>query len=207
MKKKKEKTKKRKKQIINLAESATFRINENKIINDSIKIYSTQLLQIKEILFKYSVNNNIEEQSLNELKNEFISYFNNLNQEITQLRNSTAKIKQKFMMNTDVIFDELSEDKITLKQSKLDNFLLQYCIREKEDTIEKLKDGIHSAKDYNIFREPKRETETSRSYSENFLDKTNQENQQYLVYESKMFNKYFNRNKKKYQKLKTENMW
>ena len=201
MKKKIEKKNKRKKQILNLAESATSKINENKIITDTINIYSTQLQQIKVILCKYSNHSNITEQSLNELKKEFIYYFNNLHQEILQLRGSTAKINQKFQTNTDTIFDEFSQDKVTYKQSKIDNFLLQYSIKEKDDTIKKLKDGIHSAKDYNIFREPKRETETSKNYSENFLDKSNQENQQYLIYESKMYNKYSNRNEKKLLKI------
>ena len=207
MKKKNLKKQKRKEQIISLAEDAKLKINQNRILSEQIDNYNKHIQMIKSFMNKYTQNNKITENISKDnnknkyIKNEFINYYKELKKFIGELKEATNKVKQKYETNSDIYFDDISGDNLPYRQIFLDYFILSYSIEQKLNIIKKLKESIHFSKDYNIFREPKRETLINTKYGEEFIDDINQEYQRYILYEIKQFNKYHNRCQKKLKKI------
>ena len=200
------KKQKRKQQIISLAEDAKLKINLNKILSEQIDNYNIHIQMIKTFMNKFSQNKKLTENISNENKNkyiksEFIGYHQQLKKFVSDLRESTKKVKKKFQTNNDIFFDDISGDNLSYKQIHLDSFILSYSLEQKLNIIKRLKESIHFSKDYNIFREPKRETLINIRYGEDFIDEINQEYQRYALYEFKQFNKYYNKCQKKLKKI------
>jgi hypothetical protein len=207
MKKKNLKKQKRKEQIISLAEDAKLKINQNRILSEQIDNYNKHIQMIKSFMNKYTQNTKITESISKDnnknkfIKNEFINYYKELKKFIGELKEATNKVKQKYETNSDIYFDDISGDNLPYRQIFLDYFILSYSIEQKLNIIKKLKESIHFSKDYNIFREPKRETLINTKYGEEYIDDINQEYQRYILYEIKQFNKYHNRCQKKLKKV------
>ena len=211
--KKKIKKQKRKEQIIILAEEATTKINQNRILSEQIDNYNKQIQMIKNFMNKHSKNNKPNENLINDNKNndsnnkdifikkEFILYFQKLKHSVDELKEATKKIKQKYEANSDIYFDDTVGDNLNYKQIYIDAFILSNSLEQKSNIIKKLKESIHYSKDYNIFREPKRETLINSRYSEDYIDDANSELQRYALYEFKQFNKYKNKCAKKTKKV------
>ena len=207
MKKKNLKKQKRKEEIITLAEDAKLKINQNRILSEQIDNYNKHIQMIKSFMNKYTQNAKITESISKDnnknkfIKNEFINYYKELKKSIGDLRESTNKVKQKYDTNNDIYFDDISEQNLSYKQMLLDSFILSYSLEQKLNIIKKLKESVHSSRDYNIFREPKRETIINTKYGEEFIDDINQDYQGHILYEIKQFNKYHNRCLKKMKKI------
>jgi hypothetical protein len=207
MKKKNLKKQKRKEEIINLAEEAKLKINQNRILSEQIDNYNKHIQMIKSFMNKYTQNAKITESKIKDsnknkfIKNEFIIYYKELKKSIGELREATNKVKQKYETNSDIYFDDVSEDNLSYRQILLDSFILSYSIEKKLNIIKKLKESVHLSKDYNIFREPKRETIINTRYGEEFIDDINQDYQSHILYVIKQFNKYHNRCLKKMKKI------
>ena len=208
--KKSSKKQKRKEQIISLAGEAKNKINQNRILSAQIDNYNNHIKLIKSFMNKYSENNKLTESLSNDntnskknkfIKDEFKNYYQQLKQSVEELREATKKIKQKYETNNDIYFDDSDGDNLNYKQIQVDAFILSYSLEQKINIIKKLKESIHFSKDYNIFREPKRETLINTKYSEDYIDDINQENQRYCLYEIKQFNKYYNKCQKKIKKI------
>ena len=202
--KKNSKKQKRKEQIITLATDAKTKINQNKILSEQIDNYNKHLQMIKSFMNKYSQKNVISENNPDEnenIKNEFKNYYQQLKKSVEELKEATKKIKQKYETNSDLYFDDVSGDNLNYKQIQVDFFILSYSLEQKLNIIKKLKESIHFSKDYNIFREPKRETLVNPRYCEDNIDDINIELQKYALYEFKQFNKYHNRCQKKIKKI------
>ena len=202
--KKNSKKQKRKEQIISLATDAKTKINQNKILSEQIDNYNKHLQMIKSFMNKYSQKNVISENKPDEnenIKNEFKNYYQQLKKSVEELKEATKKIKQKYETNSDLYFDDVSGDNLNYKQIQVDFFILSYSLEQKLNIIKKLKESIHFSKDYNIFREPKRETLVNPRYCEDNIDDINIELQKYALYEFKQFNKYHNRCQKKIKKI------
>ena len=202
--KKNSKKQKRKEQIISLATDAKTKINQNKILSEQIDNYNKHLQMIKSFMNKYSKNNTITENKPNEsekIKNDFKNYYQQLKKSVEELKETTKKIKQKYETNNDIYFNDASGDNLNYKQIQIDFFILSHSLEQKLNIIKKLKESIHFSKDYNIFREPKRETLTDSRYCDDYIDDLNIELQKYALYEFKQFNKYNNRCHKKRKKI------
>ena len=202
--KKNSKKQKRKEQIISLATDAKTKINQNKILSEQIDNYNKHLQMIKSFMNKYSKNNTITENKPNEsekIKNDFKNYYQQLKKSVEELKETTKKIKQKYETNNDIYFNDASGDNLNYKQIQIDFFILSHSLEQKLNIIKKLKESIHFSKDYNIFREPKRETLTDSRYCDDYIDDINIELQKYALYEFKQFNKYYNRCQKKIKKV------
>ena len=202
--KKNTKKQKKKEQIISLAENAKTKINENKILSEQIDNYNKQILLIKTFMNKYTQNKKVTENIPNEIdkiKNEFKNYHQQLKKSVEELKEITKKIKQKYETNSDIYFDDSSGNNLNYKQIQVDYFILSYSLEQKINIIKKLKESIHFSKDYNIFREPKRETLINSTYAEDYIDDINEEMQSYALYEIKQFNKYNNKCRKKLKKV------
>ena len=207
--KKNKKKQKRKEQILILAEEATTKINQNRILSEQIDNYNKHIQMIKTFMNKYSENNKLTEKMTNDnsnnknifIKKEFQIYFQQLKHSVEELREATKKIKQKYETNSDIYFEDIAGDNLNYKQIYVDSFILSNSLEQKLNIIKKLKESIHSSKDYNIFREPKRETLINSRYSEDYIDGINMELQRYALYEFKQFNKYYNKCAKKLKKV------
>ncbi len=202
--KKNSKKQKRKEQIISLATDAKTKINQNKILSEQIDNYNKHLQMIKSFMNKYSKNNTITENKPNEsekIKNDFKNYYQQLKKYVEELKEKTKKINQKYETNNDIYFNDASGDNLNYKQIQIDFFILSHSLEQKLNIIKKLKESIHFSKDYNIFREPKRETLTDSRYCDDYIDDINIELQKYALYEFKQFNKYYNRCQKKIKKV------
>ena len=124
---------KRKLEIKELAEVATDEINKNKFLSQTLDIYQQQINIIKKILeIKSKLNNNnktdlsinttntsITNQNNNikpnikeTIKNEFLSYYNQLKNSVINLKEINKKFSQKFETNYNKFFDELIYIKI-----------------------------------------------------------------------------------------------
>ena len=206
--KKTSKKQKRKEQIIILAEDAKEKIDQNRILSENIDNYNKHIQMIKSFMNKYSESNKITEklQTNNNnqttfIKDEFKNYFTQLKRSVEDLKESVKKIKQKYLTNSDIYFDDISGDNLNYRQMYMDAFILANSLEQKLNIIKKLKQSIQYSKDYNIFREPKRETLINSKYSEDYIDDINQELQNYALYEFRQFNKYCNKCQKKLNKV------
>ena len=217
---------KRKLEIKELAELATEKINENKILLQTLSIYKQQINIIKQILEKKSklnVSNNLDltnftetntNQKLNvkeiipentniPIKDEFISYYNQLKRSIESLKETNKKLFQKFEINYNIIFDESSLTKLDLNKNRIDIFILDYELKQKNDIIKKLNENLINSRRHTIFREIKRESEINRNTGTNYLNSDNLYLQRDLQIECRNCNKCINRYKIKERKLKT----
>ena len=204
----KEKNSKKEKRILEikeLAEIATQKINENKILNETISIYQSQINIIKEMLDKKSklnINKN-ENENINTLniyssiKKDFLSYYQQLKRIVEVSREIKNKLLQKCEMSNSIIFDDTSLNKLDLNKNRTDIFILDYEIKQKNDIIKKLIESISNSKKHAIFREPKRETETNRNSATNQITSDNLYLQRDLQVECKNYNRCINRHRKK----------
>lgn len=198
---------KRKLEINELAKIATEEINKNKVLYDTILLYQQQLNIIKKIfdikqkfntnesndVIKNSKSNEIKDhnkENLNfSIKNEFLLYYNQLKNVVDELKTANNKLLQKYETNNKIIFDESSLTRIDLDKNRIDIFILDYELKQKNDMIKKLNENIINTKRYTIFREPKRETEINRNKGTDFLNTDNLYLQQDLQYECRNYNK------------------
>ena len=197
-KEKNSKKEKRKLEIKELAEIGIEKINENKFLLETIFIYQSQLDFIKNILDKKSklnFNNSVETSNI--IKNDFLSYYKQLNQLVESLRESNKKLLQKYEKNYNIIFDEWSLNKLDLNKNRIDVFILDYEIKQKNDIIKKLNENVLNSRRHSIFRENKRESETGRNTATNCINTSNLYAQRDLQIECRNYNKCINRIRKK----------
>ena len=201
--KKTSKKQKQKEQIITLAEDATSKIIKNRIISSHINNYNKHIELIKSFMETCNKNNKLTDNNISKtnndisfIKKELDKFLNELKNNIEFLKSETNKIRQKYKSNSEIYFTvDLSN-----KRAKEDAFILSYSLTQKLNIIKKLKESIHSSKDYNIFQEPKRETLIERKMGEENIDSINEDLQRYALYEIKQFNKYYNRTQRKLKK-------
>ena len=196
------KKEKRKLEIKELAEIGIEKINENKFLLETISVYQSQLDFIKNILDKKSkLNFNNSAESSNIIKNDFLSYYKQLKQLVENLRESNKKLSQKYDMNYNIIFDEWSSNKLDLNKNRIDVFILDYEIKEKNDIIKKLNENVINSKRHSIFRENKRESETGRNTATNYINSDNLYAQRDLQIECRNYNRCINRIKKRIKNI------
>jgi hypothetical protein len=197
-KEKNSKKEKRKLEIKELAEKGIEKINENKFLLETISVYASQLDFIKNILDKKSklnFNNSVETSNI--IKNDFLSYYKQLNQLVENLRESNKKLLKKNEMNNNIIFDDWSLNKVDLNKNRIDVFILNYEIKQQNDIIKKLNENVVNSKRHSIFRENKRESETDRNTATNYMSTDNLYAQRDLQVECRNYNRCINRIKKK----------
>ena len=201
--KKLSKKQKQKEKIFSLAEDATSKIIKNKIISSQIINYSKYLEFIKSFINKLSANNKLNDKSINNItnvsliKNELNSFIFNLKCNIELLKSENNKLEKKYKTNHEKYFAVNSSNKIVQE----DAFILSYSLTQKLNIIKKLKQSIHTSKDYNIFQEPKRETLIDIRIGEENIERNNDNLQKLAFNEIKQFNKYYNRTQRKLKKI------
>ena len=206
---------KRKTQIKELAEIATEKINQNRLLLETLSLYQSQINNIKKILDKKSRlsisnnnnnnNNTIESTNIttnsekigtninDAIKNDFLLYYQQLKSSMENLKEINKKLLQKYEMNYNIIFDDSSLNKLDLNKNRIDVFILDYELRQKDDLIRTLNINLTNSQRHTIFREAKRESEINRNTGTNYLTNDNLYLQRDLQYECKHYNKCINR--------------
>ena len=201
--KKLSKKQKQKEKIFSLAEDATSKIIKNKIISFQINNYSKHIEFIKSFIKKLSENNKLNNKSnqnitnISLVKNELNNFIANIKSNIELLKSENNKLEQKYKKNHEKYFTVNSTNKIVEE----DAFILSYSLTQRLNIIKKLKQSIHTSKDYNIFQEPKRETLIDIKIGEENIERNNDNLQRLAFYEIKQFNKYYNRTQRKLKKI------
>jgi hypothetical protein len=174
----------------NYALKAKEQIQISNNLHKIIDLYSNYIKKIKNILFD---KNSIEEN----LKN----IVQNLKNNIEKLQNDNQKLKNKYDIFYKQCTDELEMDRPNLNQSKDDNFILEYSLKQRDFIIQKLKNSIKNAKIYNVFRESKRETYTEISELNSVIKNISEESQFNLILRAKKYNILKEKMKKKRLKM------
>lgn len=203
--------------IKELAQIATEKINENKILSKTLFLYQQKIDAIKSIMNLKNNNENSEikttsnsteikntntDLNLNDsIKNKFITYNEEMKKLHEDLKQSNKKLFQKYQKNNNIAFDETSLQKIDLQKYRTDNFILYYDLKPKNDIIKKLNENVINSRRYSVFREIKRESFVTAINSENYLNNDNLYLQRDLQIECKHYNKCINRLKKKLKNL------
>ena len=201
--KKLSKKQKQKEKIFSLAEDATSKIIKNKIISSQISNYNKHIEFIKSFIKKLSENNKLNNKSTQNItsislvKNELNNFIANIKSNIELLKSENNKLEQKYKTNHEKYFTVNSTNKIVEE----DAFILSYSLTQRLNIIKKLKQSIHTSKDYNIFQEPKRETLIDIKIGEENIERNNDNLQRLAFYEIKQFNKYYNRTQRKLKKI------
>ena len=201
--KKLSKKQKQKEEIFSLAEDATSKIIKNKIISFQISNYNKHIEFIKSFIKKLSENNKLNNKStqnntsISLVKNELNNFIENIKSNIELLKSENNKLEQKYKTNHEKYFTVNSTNKIVEE----DAFILSYSLTQRLNIIKKLKQSIHTSKDYNIFQEPKRETLIDIKIGEENIERNNDNLQRLAFYEIKQFNKYYNRTQRKLKKI------
>ena len=201
--KKLSKKQKQKEKIFSLAEDATSKIIKNKIISSQISNYNKHIEFIKSFIKKLSENNKLNNKSnqnitnISLVKNELNNFITNIKSNIELLKTENNKLETKYKTNHEKYFTVNSSNKIVEE----DAFILSYSLTQRLNIIKKLKQSIHTSKDYNIFQEPKRETLIDIKIGEENIERNNDNLQRLAFYEIKQFNKYYNRTQRKLKKI------
>ena len=205
-------------QIKDLAQIATEKIHENKLLLETLSFYKQKIEIIKSFMNRKNNNENSEikttansteiksnivEPNINEsIKKEFTEYNEEMKKFKTNLNESIKKLLIKYETNNNIAFDESSLQNINLQKYRNDNFILFYDLRPKNDIIKKLNENILNSRRYSVFREAKRESYVTPVNSETYINNDNLYLQRDLQIECKHCNKCINKLKKKMKTLK-----
>ena len=205
-------------QIKDLAQIATEKIHENKLLLETLSFYKQKIEIIKSFMNRKNNNenseikttansteikSNIDEPNINEsIKKEFTEYNEEMKKFKTNLNESIKKLLVKYETNNNIAFDESSLQNINLQKYRNDNFILFYDLRPKNDIIKKLNENILNSRRYSVFREAKRESYVTPVNSEPQINNDNLYLQRDLQIECKHCNKCINKLKKKMKTLK-----
>lgn len=184
--------------ITKLADEAKIHLNQNKYLLEIIGIFKQQIKTVKNFITNYSLNSN----QLSNNCNLALKYKEQLSVLNSKLREEINKINKKQENILNNIRQDLSLANQTLTQFSVDNFILNNTIDKFNWRIKTLNGNIESSKKYDIFREPKRETEMEIKQSRNTIVLVNLENQQKMLSFCRSYENYKTKNIKKEKQIK-----
>ena len=184
--------------ITKLADEAKIHLSQNKFLLEIIEIFKQQIKTVKNFITNYSLNSNQISNNSN-LALKYKEQLSVLNSKLREEINKNNK-KQENILNN--INQDLSLANQTLTQFSVDNFILNNTIDKFNSTIKTLNGNIESSKKYDIFREPKRETEMEIKQSRNTIVLVNLENQQKMLSFCRSYENYKTKNIKKEKQIK-----
>ena len=184
--------------ITKLADEAKIHLNQNKYLLEIIGIFKQQIKTVKNFITNYSLNSNQLSNNCN-LALKYKEQLSVLNSKLREEINKNNK-KQENILNN--ISQDLSLANQTLTQFSVDNFILNNTIDKFNWRIKTLNGNIESSKKYDIFREPKRETEMEIKQSRNTIVLVNLENQQKMLSFCRSYENYKTKNIKKEKQIK-----
>ena len=187
-----------KESITKLADEARIQISQNKYLLEIINIFKQQVIIVKNLITNYSLNSN-QQNNLHNLATKYKEQLFALNKKLKEEINKNKK-KQENILNN--LSEDLSEVNQTLSQFSIDNFILNNTICKLDSKITTLYEGIDSSKKYDIFREPKRESDIEIRNSKTVFQSYNLEVQQKMLSLARSLSNYKLKNVKKESKIK-----
>ena len=184
--------------ITKLADEAKIHLSQNRFLLEIIGIFKQQIKTVKNFITNYSLNSNQLSNNCN-LALKYKEQLSVLNSKLREEINKNNK-KQENILNN--IRQDLSLANQTLTQFSVDNFILNNTIDKFNWRIKTLNGNIESSKKYDIFREPKRETEMEIKQSRNTIVLVNLENQQKMLSFCRSYENYKTKNIKKEKQIK-----
>ena len=154
----------RKESITRLADEAKQHINKNKYLIEIIEIFKQQISIVKNIIRNYSSNTSQNDKSKDNLPIRYREQLSSLNE---RLKEEVNKNLTKHNNSINYILKDLSNSNQVLAQFSIDNFILNNTINKYNDTLKTLNESIESSRKYDLFREPKRESELEIKESKN----------------------------------------
>ena len=192
-----------KQQIQSLAELAINKIYENKFLEEQKEKYIQQINFIKSILINNSKLENNDNSEKNVILKEKIKDFNNsLVSSNHELEKEKKKLNNKLSSYKDDLLDDHSINKQSLTNIQLDNLLLTYQLKEKDDIIKALSKSIESRKDSQYLKEKKREVSVNNRWGEYYMQLNLNNSSEKMMSESQNFISF---NNKCYKKEKEKN--
>ena len=177
--------------IESLAKEANKTMALNKYLKKKLDLYNKYINLTKITMTKYLSDKN------NSPLNLCNSYIDELQKDYDALKEEYEKTNYpKYKLLLDECLNDISFGKPVLKQYKAEEFVLDYLKNEKQDLINALKKSIQQTKEFQIFREPKRDTIIDTKKSNKEIEKTTTELQQNMLYECKKCNKFLYKIKK-----------
>ena len=177
--------------IESLAKEANKTMALNKYLKKKLDLYNKYINLTKITMTKYLSDKN------NSPLNLCNSYIDELQKDYDTLKEEYEKTNYpKYKLLLDECLNDISFGKPVLKQYKAEEFVLDYLKNEKQDLINALKKSIQQTKEFQIFREPKRDTIIDTKKSNKEIEKTTTELQQNMLYECKKCNKFLYKIKK-----------
>ena len=165
-------------------------IINNKYLVNQLDLYKKYINLTKEIIQKCLNNKNSSLELFNSYINEIQKDYDNLFDEYN--KNDYSKFKNL----KDECLSDISLGKPVLYQNKGEEFVLDYLKDEKDDLINGLQKSIKQTKEYQLFREPKRDSLIDIKNGNKKIEKVTTELQQNMLYECKKCNKFSNLIKK-----------
>ena len=187
-----------KESIIRLADEAKNHINKNKYLLEMIKIFKEQISIVKNIITDYSINSGKNNKIIYSLPFKYKEKLSSIN---LKLKEDIIKNLKKKENNINNISRDLFLENQTLSQISIDNFILNNTISKYNFSIKNLNKSIESSRKYDIFREPKRETEIEIKESKNIFLIYNIECQQKMLSYCREYERYKYKNIKKAAKI------
>ena len=187
-----------KESITRLADKAKQHINKNKYLIEIIEIFKQQISIVKNIIRNYSLNAKQDDKFKDNLP---IKYREQLSSLKEKLKEEVNKNLTKHENSINYILKDLSNSNQTLAQFSIDNFILNNTINKYNDIIKILNESIDSSRKYDLFREPKRESELELKESKNVFLVYNLECQQKMLSYCRDYAKYKSKNVKREIKI------
>ena len=195
------------KQIIySLAQTATNKISENKLLTQEIVSLKTNINLIKEILIKYSSINTNDESKKKLIFDGINKIHNSLKKSNEKLHNEKMKLKKKLENDLDKIFNEKESLRQELSNKKIDNFIILSQLEEKDIQIKTISLLINSFIIAKMFPIEKLDKKIGNETGCYYLDNAKQKLSDQLMDEILYYNLYIktcvklNTKKKKLQK-------
>ena len=170
--------------LISFANEVKFKIQKNKCLLETIKIYQNQINEIKNV-FKYKNNSNKNNNNNEIFISSYIKKLNELkiiySKEIVKLNEKNNEYKKQL---SNIISNELP-----LEKEKSDNFILENALKKLNDEISSYHMLMKKAKNYSIFQEGKRDTIINKKESEYIFYDMNINFQRDMLLENRYYNK------------------
>ena len=184
------------KRMNTLARDANKKFTLNKYLHKILELYKHYNIYTKEILTK-CISDKSNTSSISYLS----KYSNTIKKDYDKFKNDYDSVFSKFNKLLDECRCETTMGKPTLNQKINEEFILDYLKIEKNNIINLIKKSIESSKEYNLFRENKRNNLIDIKKGSKILNKTTLALQKKLLSECKKCNKLSNKNNKYKSKI------
>ena len=156
--------------IYSLAQLASNKINENKILRQEISFCENQLNITKEFLLKCTEFEGDEIMKKKMIEEGINNMYNNLKNSFSKLKKDINIISQKLEAYEDEIFEN-TEIKDILKNKRTDNLILLSQLKEKDYEISKIKKHLEEMGPNNLFISDKKEIKVPYNVGDYYFDK------------------------------------